>query len=102
MVVILRLKNVDLWQALKAILEISGFGYQKEEGIIWVGKLEKLVEKKPPLELEKRRFQLNYIDTTKKEEKALLEDVLNKTRILKMRFFRSRRIIRGRKLQKTR
>jgi len=54
---------------------------KKKRAIIWVGKLEELVEKKPPLELEKRRFQLNYIDTTKKEEKALLEDVSNKTRI---------------------
>ena len=75
-IVTLRLKNVDLWQALKAILEISGFSYQEEEGIIRVVKLGELVEEKPSLELEKRRFQLNYIDTTKEEEKALLEDVL--------------------------
>ena len=47
--VTLRLKNVDLWQALEAVLEVSGFGYREEDGIIRVGKLEELVEEKPPL-----------------------------------------------------
>ncbi|MFQ6066199.1 MAG: secretin N-terminal domain-containing protein [bacterium] len=45
----LRLKNVDLWQALKAVLEVSGFGYREENGIIRVGKLEELVKETPPL-----------------------------------------------------
>jgi len=135
----LRLKNVDLWQALKAVLGASGLTYREEDGIIRVGKLEDLVEEKPPLVteiillkyakaeaakevcqyflspsgtikidlrtnaliindisqniekirqvvtkldtepppvLEKKRFQLDYIDTTEKEEKDLLKDAL--------------------------
>lgn len=48
-VVTLRLKNVDLWQALEAVLEVSGFTYREEEGIIRVGKQEELFEDKLPL-----------------------------------------------------
>lgn len=138
-VVTLRLKNVDLWQALEAVLEISGFGYREEDGIIRVGKLEELIEvkpalvteiillkytkvekikevcqhllspsgiikidiqanvliindisqniekirkvvteldTKPPPVLERKQFQLNYIDVGEKEKEDLLKDVL--------------------------
>jgi len=45
-IVTLRLKNVDLWQALEAVLEVSGFTYGEEDGIIRVGKQEELLEDK--------------------------------------------------------
>ena len=48
-VVTLRLKNVDLWQALEAVLKVSGFTYREEDGIIRVGKQEELLEDKLPL-----------------------------------------------------
>ena len=51
-VITLRLKNVDLWQALEAVLKVRGFGYLEENGIIRIIKLEKLVEAKPPLVTE--------------------------------------------------
>ena len=47
--VTLRLKNVDLWQALGAILETNGFTYREEEGIIRVVKAKELGEVKTPL-----------------------------------------------------
>jgi type II secretory pathway component HofQ len=137
--VTVRLKNVDLWQALEAVLEANRFTYREKEGIIRVVKLAEVVEEKPPLVteiillkyakaeeikkasqhllspsgtmeidvrtntlvikdisenvekirevvikldiepplvLEERRFQLNYIDTTEKEKKDLLQDAL--------------------------
>jgi len=51
-VVTLRLKNVDLWQALEAVLEVKGFTYREEDGIIRVGKREELLEDKLPLVTE--------------------------------------------------
>ncbi len=51
-IVTLRLKNVDLWQALEAVLEVSGFTYREEDGIIRVGKREELLEDKLPLVTE--------------------------------------------------
>ena len=50
--VTLRLKNVDLWQALGAILETSGFTYREKEGIIRVIKLGETIEEKPMLVTE--------------------------------------------------
>jgi len=50
--VTLRLKNVDLWQALGAILETNGFTYREEKGIIRVVKLGEVVEEKPMLVTE--------------------------------------------------
>jgi len=47
--VTLRLKNVDLWQALEAVLGASGFTYREEEGIIRVVKAKELGEVKTPL-----------------------------------------------------
>ena len=47
--VTLRLKNVDLWHALEAVLGASGFGYREEEGIIRVVKAKELGEVKTPL-----------------------------------------------------
>jgi type II secretory pathway component GspD/PulD (secretin) len=47
--VTLRLKNVDLWEALDAVLEASGFTYREEEGIIRVIKAKELGEVKMPL-----------------------------------------------------
>jgi len=51
-IVTLRLKNVDLWQALEAVLEVSGFTYREENEIIRVGKREELLEDKLPLVTE--------------------------------------------------
>ncbi len=51
-VVTLRLKNVDLWQALEAVLEVSGFTYREENEIIRVGKQEELFEDKLALVTE--------------------------------------------------
>ncbi len=51
-IVTLRLKNVDLWQALEAVLEVNGFTYREEKGIIRVGKREELLEDKLPLVTE--------------------------------------------------
>ncbi|GAI31897.1 unnamed protein product, partial [marine sediment metagenome] len=50
--VTLRLKNVDLWQALGAILETNGFTYGEEKGIIRVVKLGEVTEEKPMLVTE--------------------------------------------------
>ena len=51
-VVTLRLKNVDLWQALGAVLKASGFTYREEDEIIRVGKQEELFEDKLSLVTE--------------------------------------------------
>ena len=48
-VVTLRLKNVDLWQALEAILETNGFTYRKEKGIIRLVKLGEVTGARPML-----------------------------------------------------
>ena len=45
--VTLRLKNVDLWQALGTILEVSGFSYREEKGIIRLVKLGEVAGGKP-------------------------------------------------------
>ena len=50
--VTLRLRNVDLWQALKAVLKVYKLTYLKEEGIIRIIKLEEAVEEKPILVTE--------------------------------------------------
>ncbi|MFQ5835706.1 MAG: secretin N-terminal domain-containing protein, partial [bacterium] len=47
--VTLRLRNVDLWQALEAVLGASGFTYREEDGIIRVVKAKELGEVKTPL-----------------------------------------------------
>ncbi len=47
--VTLRLKNVDLWQALESVLRTSGFAYREEDGVIRVVKAEELGEVQPPL-----------------------------------------------------
>ena len=47
--VTLRLKNVDLWQALETVLRTSGFAYREEDGVIRVVKAEELGEVQPPL-----------------------------------------------------
>ncbi len=51
-IVTLCLKNVDLWQSLEAVLEVSGFTYREENGIIRVGKQEELLKDKLPLVTE--------------------------------------------------
>ena len=50
--VTLRLKNVNLWQALEAILVTNGFTYREEEGIIRVVKIGAVVGEKPMLVTE--------------------------------------------------
>lgn len=63
-VITLCLEDVDLWQALESILEISGFGYREEDGVIRVVKSEA----EPPPALEEKRFQLNYINVEEKKD----------------------------------
>jgi type II secretory pathway component GspD/PulD (secretin) len=70
--VTLRLKNVDLWQALGAILGASGFTYREEEGIIRVVKLEELVEEKPPLVTEIILLKYTKAEDVKKAFQHLL------------------------------
>lgn len=70
-VITLCLEDVDLWQALESILKVSGFGYREEDGIIRVVKLEA----EPPPALERKRFQLNYINI--EEKKDLLTKALD-------------------------
>ena len=79
-VVTLRLKNVDLWQALKAVLEVSGFGYREEDGIIRVGKLKELVEERPPLITE--IILLKYAKV--EEAKKVCQHLLSPSGIIKM------------------
>jgi len=57
----LRLKNVDLWQALEAVLDASGCAYREEEGIIRVVKAKELGEVKTPL-LETEIIFLKYAE----------------------------------------
>ena len=47
--VTLRLKNVDLWQALGTILEVNGFTYREEKGIIRLVKSGEVSGAKPML-----------------------------------------------------
>jgi len=44
-----RLKNVNLWDALSAILETNDFAYREEKGIIRVVKLKEVLEEQRPL-----------------------------------------------------
>ena len=71
-VVTLRLKNVDLWQALEAVLEVSGFGYREEDGIIRVVKLEELIKVKPPLITEIILLKYSKVEKIKKVCQALV------------------------------
>lgn len=48
-VVSVRLKNVNLWDALGAILETNDFSYREEKGIIRVVKLEEILEEQRPM-----------------------------------------------------
>lgn len=71
-VVTLRLKNVNLWQALEAVLEVSGFAYREEDGIIRVVKLEELIEEKPPLITEIILLKYSKVEKIKKVCQALV------------------------------
>ncbi len=70
--VTLRLKNVNLWQALEAVLEVGGFGYREEDGIIRVVKLEELIEEKPPLITEIILLKYSKVEKIKKVCQALV------------------------------
>jgi len=71
-VVSLRLKNVDLWQALGAILEINGFTYREEKGIIRVVKLGEVIEGKPWLVTEIIPLKYAKAEEMKKASRHLL------------------------------
>ncbi|MFQ6066200.1 MAG: secretin N-terminal domain-containing protein [bacterium] len=68
----LRLKNVDLWQALGAILETNGFTYQEEKGIIRVVKLGETAQKKPMLVTEVIGLKYVEAEEMKKVSQHLL------------------------------
>jgi len=70
--VTLRLKNVDLWQALGAILETNGFTYREEKGIIRVVKLGEAVEEKPMLVTEVIPLKNAQAEEMKKASQHLL------------------------------
>jgi len=71
-VVSLRLKNVDLWQALGAILETNGFTYREEKGIIRVVKLGEAVEEKRMLVTEVIPLKQAKAEDVKKASQHLL------------------------------
>ena len=70
--VTLRLKNVDLWQALGAILETNGFTYREEKGIIRVIKLGEIVEERPMLVTEVIGLKYAEAEEMKKASQHLL------------------------------
>lgn len=71
-VVTLRLKNVDLWQALEAILEVNGFTYREEKGVIRVVKSVKVVEGKLMLVTEVIALKYTQAEEIKKASQHLL------------------------------
>jgi len=70
--VTLRLRNVDLWQALKAVLEVCGFTYLEEEGIIRIIKLEETIKEKPILVTEVILLKYAKVEEIKKISQHLL------------------------------
>ena len=72
--VTLRLKNVDLWQALGAILEANEFTYREEKGIIRVVKLGEVVEAKRMLVTEVIPLKYAEAEEMKKASQHLLSD----------------------------
>lgn len=70
--VTLRLKNVNLWQALGAILETNGFTYRKEKGIIRVIKLGETIEEKKMLVTEVIGLKYAQAEEMKKASQHLL------------------------------
>lgn len=67
-----RLKNVDLWEALTAILEVSGFGYRVEKEIVRVVKLGEVVEEKRVLVTEVVGLKFAKAEDMKKASQHLL------------------------------
>jgi len=70
--VTLRLKNVDLWQALGAILEANGFTYREEKGIVRVVKLGEVIEEKSMLVTEVIPLKYAEAEEMKKASQHLL------------------------------
>lgn len=71
-VVTLRLKNVDLWQALEAILEVNGFTYREEKGVIRVVKSVEVIEGKLMLVTEVIALKYAQAEEIKKASQHLL------------------------------
>jgi len=70
--VTIRLKNVNLWQALTAILEVNGFGYHEEEGIVRVVRLGETVEEKRVLVTQVIGLKYAKVEDIKKASEHLL------------------------------
>ncbi len=70
--VTLRLKNVNLWQALGAILEVNGFAYREEAGIIQVIKLGETIEEEKMLVTEVLGLKYAQAEEMKKASQHLL------------------------------
>ena len=75
--VTLRLKNVDLWQALGAILVTNGFTYREEEGIIRVVKLGEVIEENPRLVTEVIPLKHTKAEEMEKVSQHLLSSLGN-------------------------
>ena len=67
-----RLKNVNLWEALTAILEVSGFGYRVDKGIVRVVKLGEVVEERRVLVTEVVGLKYAKAEDMKKASQHLL------------------------------
>jgi len=70
--VTIRLKNVNLWQALTAILQVNGFTYREEKGIIRVVKLGEAIEAKRVLLTEVIALKYTQAENIKKVSQHLL------------------------------
>ncbi len=70
--VTLRLRNVNLWQALGAILEVNGFAYREEGGIIQVIKLGETIEEEKMLVTEVVGLKYAQAEEVKKASQHLL------------------------------
>jgi len=79
----LSLKEVKLWDALEAILDMYGFTYQEKKGIIKVFKGEK-VKASPPVtvKLESKVISLKYVQA--EEIKGLLEHLLSSSGLIEV------------------
>jgi len=70
--VTVHLKNVNLWQALTAILQVNGFTYREEKGIIRVVKLGEAIEAKRVLLTEVIGLKYAKAEDMKKVSQHLL------------------------------
>lgn len=73
-VVSVRLKNVNLWDALGAILETNDFSYREEKGIIRVVKLQEILKEQRPMLTRVIPLKHATAEDMKKASQHLLSD----------------------------